>query len=380
MTIDELIGKINILPINVKKDNEVLPQLRETLTNYERDIHSLEDFPYADKVKGINKILLRAYEYYYNGMPNKAYLEIKKLFKHKGLKDFISIDYIHKVGHENEYKQLYRARVGEDIYELTDIFHNPFNNRHMIPTYRYSIPGFPCLYLSGSIYGCWIELNKPDLNKMFVSRFEANKNLRILNLATLPQDIYKLNVDKFNKYLVTWPIICACSISVKDSNRTFKSEYIIPQLLLQALRELKDIDGIRYFSVKADYTKVRCNSVYINYVFPADINDKVEINGNQYSKYLIENFKLTPPINVSVFNNLNMAGISTIEITALNRRENEKDKEIIKPDYFYRGQSAIEIAKGYRVEYRGVNFYRLEETLCKMPAEQIKCRSEGMKK
>lgn len=379
MTFDELIGKINILPIRVESDKDVLPQLKKILGDYETYINLLEGFPYVDKVKGIKRILLQTYHHYYNGMPNKAYLEIKKLFTDKDLKDFINLDYIDKIGYENEYKQLYRARIEEYVYELTDIFHNPFNNRHMIPTYRYSIPGFPCLYLSGSIYGCWLELNRPDFSKMFVSRFEANKNLIILDLATLPQDICELNIDRY-KYLVTWPIICACSISVKDNNRTFKSEYIIPQLLLQVLRELKSINGIRYFSVKADYTKVKCNPVYVNYAFPADIadiNDKVKINGNEYSKNLIENFRLTPPINVSIFNNLNAAGIKTIEITA-DRRDSGNDGRI--GFNYYRDCSGIEVAKDYKVEYSGVNFYRLEETLCKIPAEKIMYGFEGEKR
>lgn len=260
---------------------------------------------------------------------------------------------------------MYRGRLGEDIYELTDIFHNPFNNRHLIPTYRYSIPGYPCLYLSGSIHGSWLEMNKPDFDKLYVSRFEANKNLKILDLATLPQDINEMGSDK-NKYLVTWPIICACSISVKDSNRTFKSEYIIPQLLLQVLRELKDISGIRYFSVKADYKKVKCNPIYINYVFTADISDTINIGENDYSINLVDNFKLTPPFNVAIYNRLNTRGKSSIELTALNRNGNNNIQL-----NSYRYNAGIQVAKGYLAEYSGGDFFDLEKTLCKIPTEQI---------
>ena len=42
-----------------------------------------------------------------------------------------------------------------------EMFHIPINNRRSVKTQRYSTPGFPCLYLGNSIYGCWEEMGRP---------------------------------------------------------------------------------------------------------------------------------------------------------------------------------------------------------------------------
>lgn len=45
-----------------------------------------------------------------------------------------------------------------------------------------------------------------------------------------------------------WPLIAACSIKVKHREDSFKPEYIVPQLLLQWIRNNQEIDGIRFSS------------------------------------------------------------------------------------------------------------------------------------
>ncbi len=40
-----------------------------------------------------------------------------------------------------------------------------------------------------------------------------------------------------------WPLIFACSIKINEKGRTFKSEYIIPQILLQVVKDRQNIDG-----------------------------------------------------------------------------------------------------------------------------------------
>ena len=44
-----------------------------------------------------------------------------------------------------------------------------------------------------------------------------------------------------------FPLVIATSFVIKDDKRVFKSEYIVPQLIMQAAREL-EIDGIGYLS------------------------------------------------------------------------------------------------------------------------------------
>lgn len=48
---------------------------------------------------------------------------------------------------------LYRVRQTQTpALKAVDLFHIPFELRHLVATQRYSIPGLPCLYLAGSLY------------------------------------------------------------------------------------------------------------------------------------------------------------------------------------------------------------------------------------
>src|SRR4029077_9978040 len=50
--------------------------------------------------------------------------------------------------------------------------------------------------------------------------------------------------------ILFWPLTATCAVRVLNKDEYFKPEYIIPQLLLQYVKEdtKKQIDGIRYFS------------------------------------------------------------------------------------------------------------------------------------
>jgi len=97
-------------------------------------------------------------------------------------------------------------------------------------------------------------LDRPDLNKFQAIRFELQKNLKILDLT-----ISDWSNDYYNKwaykFLLSWPLIAACSIKLKNRNDPFKEEYIFPQLLLQWVKNNDNVDGIK------------CNSTHLSYDF-----------------------------------------------------------------------------------------------------------------
>ena len=91
---------------------------------------------------------------YYNGKPYNAYVrfdEVMKLIKPR-------LIVLQKSGElTNFYSQdplnLYRVRVSDSIeVSKADIFHLPLQHRTKAPNCRYSIPGYPCLYLGTSVY------------------------------------------------------------------------------------------------------------------------------------------------------------------------------------------------------------------------------------
>ena len=69
------------------------------------------------------------------------------------------------------------------------------------------------------------------------------------------------------KYIYTYPLRAACSVVVEHPGSKFIEEYIIPQLLLQWVRNDEDFDGIRYESCSR-YDEVKPYGGY-NIVLPS---------------------------------------------------------------------------------------------------------------
>ena len=135
--------------------------------------------------------------------------------------------------HESDY--WYRARTGEEGKEFSvlDMFHIPLDKRGIVGPQRFNCPGYPCLYLSRSTYGCWEELGRPVFDTLFYSSFRVRNSFRVLDLR-IP-DVDKCDYSQLTKTLKLLPLIIACSFSVNNPKDDFKPEYIIPQLLLETI-------------------------------------------------------------------------------------------------------------------------------------------------
>jgi hypothetical protein len=176
---------------------------------------------------------------------------------------------------------LYRVREIDTLAsgERKDIFHVPFELRHKVHTQRYSISGWPSLYLGASLMVCWEEVGRPAFHKLSVACFDAEKSLAILDFGYRPSVIVDLydpqdgavsffTPEHMSSYLICWPLLAACSINAHHRGSAFVEEYIIPQLLLQWVRdESFKIDGIRYFSMRVNQ-RSEAPRLAINYVFP----------------------------------------------------------------------------------------------------------------
>ena len=55
---------------------------------------------------------------------------------------------------------LYRMRISKETLSKEKMFHVPFNMREKVSSARFSIPGFPCLYLGTSLEVCWNEIKR----------------------------------------------------------------------------------------------------------------------------------------------------------------------------------------------------------------------------
>lgn len=305
----------------------------------------------------IRDAVLKSIRQYLNGHPSAAYASLKKVVKSnaslfsKLISKPVEIEYL---------KNLYRIRIIDDhFFDRREMFHIPFDLRHLVKSQRYSIPGFPSLYLSSSIYTAWKELSCPDLNKMAVVRVEPTEKVKFLNFGCPPLYLAQNDIDYYNRLnpvlnsefgllasqIIAWPLLAACSISVLEKNAPFKPEYIIPQLVLQLIRNNvfgNDVHGVRYFSTKYGnkYHSVKLGS---NFVFPVKASQPSGLCAN-----LQRLFYLTEPISWQ------LANVVTAEFDATKTND-----------------GGIEIITGVPFSYQSTQFARVEVNLIEQTATPL---------
>src|ERR1035437_2867592 len=160
---------------NVRKEQELFFNLFKTIN--EDDLKLF--LPNSDK-QLTRKMLLYRFERitkrlnsiinsYFNGFPDEAYKDLHQLLNNVSFITKLSDGYGHFLTIKDPRKldnvSYYRIRsLGES--EVTpptekEMFHVPFEKRGFVSTNRFSISGFPCLYLGRSLQVCYEELNIP---------------------------------------------------------------------------------------------------------------------------------------------------------------------------------------------------------------------------
>lgn len=199
---------------------------------------------------------------------------------------------IFRPGNSDRY---FRMRIKDDTeFTTKDMFHVPFEKRGKVGNERYSVSGFPCLYMGSSFYVCWEELGRPDLKDIVASslRFTYD-DVRLLDLRLTQVIEDKIQLENF---LILLPIIVACSIMVRKSDKDskFKAEYILPQLILHSIIQTTDndyrYDGIIYTTTKSDLFFDDL-SLMENVVIPVKKSGK-----EGHCSTLLQWFKITPPV------------------------------------------------------------------------------------
>ncbi|MBW4890192.1 RES family NAD+ phosphorylase [Mucilaginibacter sp. HMF5004] len=290
---------------------------------------------------------------YYNGKPAEAFKHLNDGLV-SNLKDFNDVLNIKDfLTGEN----FYRIRCYKENFPIAieDFFHIPFEKRGLVKTQRFSIPGFPSLYLGSSIYLCWEELNRPNINEFQAVRVRNTSDLRILDLS--PPNMY-VRSDGLYDYLMIWPLVMCCSVKVRNQDDTFKPEYIIPQLLLQWVREMSGIDGIAYQTTHMDFRTTLSRGDFINIVLPVKDNKSRGLCDS-----LKEKFEMTNSTSIQLSQCSTGAGTylyNTDEILSLNRRA-----------------TLIEIIQGHASHYGDSVLGELERTLNHMPLLRIGFQAEN---
>jgi|GEM_PF-2144922 hypothetical protein len=252
---------------------------KENFTNYH--YKELSEINLFDSIETSNKVILDTLEKHYDGKLLDAY---ELLFSHlDNLFGQIGIPKINYIG-----SKIWFRISGLNEEEIKDpkshldknrIYHIPFNERTKVSSYRYSIAGFPSLYLGENLHVCSEEvgLNIPVESKFIGSAFRLKESLKVIRFLRIEQfrmynDFYHLhNVRDIIRYLGLFPFMISSSFKVCQVKDSFKPEYIIPQMLLSFVRRNDKIDGIVYPSTKIDYSSLKEEHPY-NLVMPVKTN------------------------------------------------------------------------------------------------------------
>jgi hypothetical protein len=271
--------------------NNYLNELLLTHVEKAKEVEFPEDIDRMstmERLEDLTNAIIKAVDFYYHGKPFDAYDSLKK---------GITLTEIHKFweNHSFEPKQnFYRIRKKDSNYPLSreELFHIPFNLRGKIKTQRFSIPGFPTLYLSNSIYTAWEEMRRPNLEAIQAARLENKSSLKLIDLTNSK---YSGNYDMEKKTkqmkiydFLMWPLVAACSIKVNETDDYFKPEYIIPQLLLQWIRNNVSVHGIKFSSTHIDLNETKSEGNFYNLALPVIDNKE-----SGYCSQLSNMFQLT---------------------------------------------------------------------------------------
>jgi hypothetical protein len=203
--------------------------------------------------------------------------------------------------------KLYRTtRANGSTLPRTRLFHTSIFDRQYLGSHRYGIPGFPCIYVGGSLTLCLTEcrIAQPDWHDAAFARFDCRRQIQVLDFGFRPGFVGRLaqgrvgqppsSIDDFIvRYAIAWPLIAACSIANRYDGK-FAVEYIIPHNIIQWLQRENQLDGIRFFSTRLLPSDPQDGeSFYVNYEFPAASHQGFN---NGYSQKLINVLSMTDVI------------------------------------------------------------------------------------
>lgn len=376
-----LLPRINYDPVKATFDSF----LRQTFDKYLQHVSAIDDteFPSIcteiknsrDKIEQLSENIVAAVKHYLGGYPYPAYKEIENSMGNVAIERLFSrLSQSTRAGGfpgEAElflecvlHPPLYRIRSDKTLAankrpSRRDIFHVPFEQRHKVRNQRYSIAGLPCLYLGSSIWICWEELNRPELDSIWISRFRLSTEVTVLDFQfppalawhlfgvalrnknqqgqALPQEFR----DRFDEgfiasYVLCWPLLAACSVRVESRIGSFFPHYIVPQMVLQWVTKEQRVNGIRYFSTRTAPREID-SYAHCSYVFPAR-----NICGLGLCSELRKQFLLTAPISWEFLQNIDI------------RQSNFGPSN---------AQALVNLSDDFRVFYASTGFFKAEEKL-----------------
>lgn len=203
-----------------------------------------KSFDFIRDVDELSKLVIEVLSDCYLCYPDVAFLKLKNFFE---ADDCYYLNMLPQL--QMHQGTLYRIRKGSfDKTKDGEMFHIPFEKRHLVDSQRYSIPGYPILYLAGSLFTAWCEMEKPELCGLSFAEFKFKNEERFVDLG---YPYLSTAIWEWYSLFVMYPLLIACMVRVKNPSAPFKPEYIMPQLMTKLVREYDGrFTGIAYMSNK----------------------------------------------------------------------------------------------------------------------------------
>ena len=303
------------MPFVIKSDSEYFPAVSNVLLKF---VSELEHCKASDKI--INEIkeyrekVISSINLYYQGNLVDAQIIINEMLDEfdnaaPAITDINSSFAFPGGGPEHSEVQFFRARLSDSVVEFSaeEMLHIPFNKRHIVKSERFSIPGLPCLYLGNSSYACWVEMGCPADHQFNVSPLVLDNTQRVLNLTVSMSSLYEFNENEHTfsdleaeKYIINllklFVLTLCTSYKVQETNRNFKSEYILSQMIMLACKN-RDLDGITYYS-KQIPSELLAFNVGVNLVLFA------KYNGEEHLSEICQHLEVGTSFNFALFKQL----------------------------------------------------------------------------
>lgn len=299
---------LEILPVYAGKKENYRDTVKRSLKTFKKLLDKLDvtsqPADWNDTIVRIKQLcdgINRAIEREYQGMRHSAYASIKnQLDGYQSQRSKIQgLAYDKNVLTVSAGTVCYRMRKVdlEEQHNLKrrDMFHIPLDEKGLVQTQRYSVHGYPCLYLSHNIYGCWEEMGRPTFGTVMVSKFISRQNFKVLDLR-LPTEASW--IDNLKMCAEFFPLVIASMVQVKNNKDYYKPEYLIPQLLTEWIithnRENtpdKEIIGILFTSSKKNNDFDFPEDSYDNFAIPV----LKPLSSKKYCYRLSEIFHLSAP-------------------------------------------------------------------------------------
>ena len=204
-----------------------------------------------EKVEKFQDAYVHMHEKILSGEANEAYQEMESILNsNEGKEYFITTE----IKQQELPLRLYRARTGINWTQKEDFYHIPFNKVYLCNSFRFSIAGYPSLYLGFSPEVCKKEVRGKDCSYIELT---LTNTLRVVDLTW---DTKHITSKSTSAFLQAYPIIAACYVvpfycknmkkECPEVLQTFKEQYIFPQYVTMFIKKYLGVEGIIYFSTR----------------------------------------------------------------------------------------------------------------------------------